>query len=71
MEIIGSDTFIYMMYDKELLYMFDYFNTDYKNGSDQKTCKCTFFHEKSERLKSPPNGHFLFARYSFPNGNKK
>lgn len=43
----------------------------------KKRVNARFFHEKSERLKklffykSPPNGHFLFARYSFPNGNKK
>ena len=43
MEIIGSDILTYMIYDKESLYIFDHFNTDYKNGSDQKTCKCTFF----------------------------
>ena len=43
MEIIGSDTLTYMIYDKEPLYIFCYFNTDYKNGSDQKTCKFTFF----------------------------
>ena len=45
MEINGSDAFIYMMYDKELLYLFDYFNTDYKNGSDQKHVITRFFHE--------------------------
>ena len=66
-----------MIYDKELLYNRVRFNTDYKNGSDQKRVNARFFHEKSERLKklffykSPQNGHFLFARYSFPNGNKK
>ena len=30
MEINGSDTLTYMIYDKELLYMFDYFDTEYK-----------------------------------------
>ena len=34
MEINGSDALTYMIYDKELLYILDYFNTDYKNGSD-------------------------------------
>ena len=36
MEINGSDAFIYMMYDKELLYLFDYFNTDYKKVAIEK-----------------------------------
>ena len=30
MEINGSDTLIYMIYDKELLYIIDYFNTEQK-----------------------------------------
>ena len=34
MEINGSDTLIYMIYDKELIYIIDYFNTEQKNGSD-------------------------------------
>ena len=51
MEINGSDTLTYMMYDKELLYMFDYFNPDYKNGSDQKSVNSRFFHEKMQTLK--------------------
>jgi hypothetical protein len=34
MEIIGSDPSTYMIYDKELLYIVDYFNTEHKNGSD-------------------------------------
>jgi len=34
MEINGSDAFTCMIYDKELLYIFDYFNTEHKNGSD-------------------------------------
>ena len=36
MEINGSDALTYMIYDKELLYNSVRFNTDYKNGSDQK-----------------------------------
>ena len=42
--------------------MFDYFNTDYKNGSDQKRVNSRFFHEKMQTLKknifhkSPQNG---------------
>ena len=46
MEIIGSDTFIYMIYDKELLYNRVRFNTDYKNGSDQKRVISRFFMKK-------------------------
>ena len=51
MEIIGSDTLTYMMYDKELLYMFDYFNTDYKNGSDQKRVISHFLMKKVKDVK--------------------
>ncbi len=51
MEIIGSDALTYMICDKKLLYIFDHFNTDYKNGSDQKRVNARFFHEKSETLK--------------------
>ena len=43
MEIIGSDTFTYMIYDKELLYIIVKFDMEYKNGSDSKMCKFTFF----------------------------
>ena len=65
MEINGSDALTYMIYDKELLYILDYFNTDYKNGSDSKCVKSRFFHEKSETLKkiffhkSPPKRPLL------------
>ena len=77
MEIIGSDALTYMIYDKESLYIFDHFNTEHKNGSDQKRVNVRFFHEKKWNIKkiffykSPQNDHFLIARYSFPNGNKK
>ena len=46
MEIIGSDALTYMIYDKESLYIFDHFNTEHKNGSDQKRVNVRFFHEK-------------------------
>ena len=42
--------------------MFDHFNTDYKNGSDQKSVNSRFFHEKNANIKkkyfykSPQNG---------------
>ena len=36
MEIIGSDAFTCMIYDKELIWIIFYFNTENKNGSDSK-----------------------------------
>ena len=77
MEIIGSGTITYMMYDKELQYNSVHFNTDYKNGSDQKRVNSRFFMKKSERLKkiffykSPQNGQILFARFIVQKWNQK
>ena len=51
MEIIGSDTLTYMIYDKEFLYIFDYLTLTIKNGSDQKHVNSRFFNEKMQTLK--------------------
>ena len=77
MEINGSDTFTYMIYDKELLYIFDYFNTEHKNGSNQKRVNSRFFHEKSETLKKyffikvPKMAKLVNSYFPFPRRKQK